>query len=976
MTDGADDWRRALEETGDGATWRCLDELLDPKGFAVRAAGEFEPGAELWDEALSRRGFLALLSATLGLAGAAGCTRAPAARIVPYNDPPPEVTPGVASHYATSALRDGYAIGLVVESHEGRPTKVEGNPEHPASLGASGLFEQASVLGLYDPSRARTLRQGREPRSWDDFAAAMEAPSGEGLHVLMEPTSSPHLASLLARLRERLPGAQVHFDAPGSPVAAWEGARLAFGRPLEALIDLRAADVVVALDDDLLGAGPSQLRHARHFADRRRVRSAADGMNRLYVAEASPSVTGTVADHRLRVRRAEVHALAAALLAEVAGGSAGAPEGLSRHRAGPAHRRWVEAVAADLRAHAGACVVTVGRGQPAEVHALAHLLNASLGALGRTVTLIDPPVLEAGRHGLGALAAALDAGRVDTLLILGGNPVYTAPADLAFARRLRSVHRSVYLGLYENETARRCEWFVPAAHPLESWGDARAADGTVSFVQPLVSPMHGGRTPAELLALLLGLDPDAHRLLQDHWRAQVTVGFEAFWEPSVQRGYVPGSASPAVEVSPRWESLGALLPGPEAQGFEVGHSLDGRVHDGSFTNNAWLLELPDPITRLTWENAALLSPATAARLGVGTGDLVEIALGGRRVRAPALVLPGHADESLTLPLGYGRQGAEALARGRGVDAYALRTSGALGFSVGASVRRVEGRRELAITQAHWSMEGRAPVREATLSRDRADARVADGEPRRTQGLSVLRPGGAKQWAMAIDLSLCTGCSACVIACQAENNIPVVGREGVLKGREMHWLRVDRYYTGSASDPGVAVQPMLCQHCEHAPCEYVCPVNATVHSPDGLNEQVYNRCVGTRFCSNNCPYKVRRFNYLDYHRGEAAEARLAMNPDVTVRARGVMEKCSYCVQRIRRAGLAERAGTAAPTLQTACQQACPTRAIEFGSLTDPGSVVAAQHRNERAYSVLDELGTSPRTRYLARLRNPNPALGSR
>jgi molybdopterin-containing oxidoreductase family iron-sulfur binding subunit len=972
MTDGADDWRRALDRTDDGATWRCLDELLDPKGFAARAAGEFPAGADLWDEAVSRRGFLGLLSATLSLAGAAGCTRAPAGRIVPYDDPPPEVTPGVASHYATAAVRDGYATGLVVESHEGRPTKVEGNPEHPASLGASGLFEQASVLGLYDPSRARTLREGREPRCWDDLVAALATTSGERLHVLMEPTSSPLVASLLDRLRERLPGAQVHFDAPGSAVSAWEGARFVFGRPLEAVVDLRAADVVVALDDDLLGAGPSQLRHARHFADRRRVRSAADGMNRLYVAEASPTVTGTVADHRLRARRAEVHALAAALLAEVA---APLVEGLSRHRAGPARRRWVEAVAADLRAHAGACVVTVGRGQPAEVHALAHLINASLGAFGRTVTLIEPPVLAAGRHGLHALAAALDAGRVDTLLILGGNPAYTAPADLAFARRLRSAHRSVYLGLYENETARGCGWFVPAAHPLEAWGDARAADGTVSFVQPLIAPLHGGRTPAELLAVLLGIEPDAHRLLQDHWRAQVPVDFEAFWEPSVQRGLVPGSASPAVSVAPRWEGLAAWLPGPAAQGFEVGYPLDGRVHDGSFTNNAWLLELPDPVTRLTWENAALLSPATAARLGLGTGDLVEIALHGRRVRAPALVLPGHADESLTLPLGYGRQGAEALARGRGVDAYALRTRDAPAFAVGAIVRRVEGRRALAITQAHWSMEGRAPVREATLSGYRAEPRFAAGEPRRTQGLSVLRPGGAKQWAMAIDLAVCTGCCACVLACQAENNIPVVGREGVLKGREMHWLRIDRYFTGSASDPGVAVQPMLCQHCEHAPCEYVCPVNATVHSPDGLNEQVYNRCVGTRYCSNNCPYKVRRFNYLDYHRGEADEAHLAMNPDVTVRARGVMEKCSYCVQRIRRAGLAERSGAAGSALQTACQQACPTRAIEFGSLTDPGAPVAALHRNERAYSVLDELGTAPRTRYLARLRNPNPALES-
>lgn len=998
----------------DAPYWRSLDEFLDPdRGRA--GAREFPPGADRPPPGVTRRELARLLGASLALAGVAGCTRPPQERIRPYVREPREHTPGVARSYATAMSLEGYATGLLVESHAGRPTKVEGNPEHPASLGATGAIEQASVLGLYDPDRARLVTHEGRATDWArlapavrDLAARHRTDRGAGLRLLLEPTSSPLVAYLLGEVQSRYPEARVHVDEPLAWRSPYEGTRLAFGRPLEALYDFGQADVVLAIDADPLASGPFHLRHARQFAGRRRVAGPSGTMSRLYAVEAPFSLTGAMADHRLPVRSAEAALVLAAVLTEVvlAAGPAGLPADarlpLPRPRTEGPHGAFVRAVARDLRDRAGRGLVVVGPRQPAEAHALGHLLNAVLGNVGRTVSYVEPSRLGAAEPAMGLrpLAEAVAAGAVDTLVILEGNPAYTAPADLDFARRLAAVPSTIRLGLYPDETARVCRWLVPAAHYLEAWGDTRAADGTLSFVQPLIDPLYGGKTPAEVLALFLGADgASAYDLVRDFHRGRVgAADFEAFFEGALARGLVEGSAAAQAGVEPRWAELpawlDALRAGADAPGLELVLVEDPKVHDGRFANNAWLAELPDPMTRLTWDNAAVMSPATARRLGVETERMVELRYRGRTLAAPALVLPGHADGVVSIALGYGRDVPFATAAGMGVNAYRLRESGVRSpFGSGLDVvpltetvpnvtpgrppRERPMRRRLAITQTHWTMDGRPIALSATLAEFRRDPDFTAAHRGPQPSLHPPWPQEGPQWGMTIDLTVCTGCSACVVACQAENNIPTVGKDEVLNSREMHWLRIDRYFTGPAEAPRVVMEPMLCQHCEKAPCEYVCPVYATLHSPDGLNEMIYNRCIGTRFCSNNCPWKVRRFNWFDYNATRPGVETLVMNPDVTVRERGVMEKCTFCVQRIRRAGIEARLDgreTGAEALQTACQQACPTGAIVFGSLADPAAAVSRLRDRPQRFAVLHHLGTRPRVEYLARITNPSEALG--
>ncbi|MEO7986443.1 MAG: 4Fe-4S dicluster domain-containing protein, partial [Gemmatimonadales bacterium] len=810
------------------------------------------------DDDFSRRSFLKALGASLALAGLDGCTRMPAEKILPFVHQPPEFTPGVPVHYATSMLIDGYATGLVVEAHEGRPTKIEGNPEHPASLGAAGVFEQASLLQLYDPHRAASVRAGRR---WPRVAAAMRPDKlrprvgarGAGLALLLEPTSSPLVKDLFDRLRALYPAIGIHYYAPltgstGMVIPQY---------------DFHAADVILALDANFLAAGPFHLRYARDFADRRR--DPREGMNRLYAAEPGYSVTGAAADHRVRCRALELEPLLTALLAliEPASGQAVAAE--IDLPAG-----WLDAVAEDLRAHAGAGLVIAGDRLSPRAQALAAAINDALGNTGRTVWHTRSPLLGAGDETatLESLAAALGSGTVDTLICLGGNPSYATPATMQFSQLMGKVRQSIYLGLYENETSRDATWSVPAAHYLESWGDGCAYDGTRSIVQPLVRPLHGGKSVIEMLGALIGdaaADPLA--LLRDSWRRAGAAADDAAWQASLRRGLLPGSAAPKVPAPARTVQVGTpLAPAVSTGGqIEVVFGPDARVHDGSFSNNPWLQELPDPVTKLTWDNAGLLSPATARRLGVDSGDVISLRRAGAELRIPALIVPGHADDSVSLQFGYGRTGAEATARAVGVDVYAFWPALGAYVAAGVSVTRVAdaARHELAITQTHWTMEGRDQARSQTVEAYRSGGAPHTSPPRRQ--LTIYdpppRPAAPHQWAMTIDLGACTGCSACVVACQAENNIPVVGRDDVLKSREMHWIRLDRYLVGDEEDPEIVTQPMLCQHCENAPCEYVCPVGATDHSDEGLNEMIYNRCVGTRYCSNNCPYKVRRFNWF-------------------------------------------------------------------------------------------------------------------
>jgi molybdopterin-containing oxidoreductase family iron-sulfur binding subunit len=992
--------------------WRSLEERAGSPELAREAEREFPAGASELDGA-NRRDFIQLLGASLALTGAA-CYR-PNQKIVPYVKQPPEVTPGNALHFATAYSLEGFGSGLVVDSHVGRPTKVEGNPDHPDTIGASTVMEQALPLGLYDPDRARQLTRKGQPVAWRALLAdlakrstVLAADGGAKLRFLVEPSSSPLIGDLRARILARFPQAKFVSYSPVAAEGEAEGARLAFGKSLEAQYDLKQAQVILSLDADFLTDGPQQIRLHRQFSANR---APGDQMNRLYVVEPCLTPTGAMADHRLRTRGSEVVAVTQAVVSELAklpGMDALGPLG-GLPRAQPQVRidtRWAAAVAKDLHRARGKSLVIAGRRQPAAVHALVNAMNVALGNVGTTVTF-RTPVRHDPVHGVSALqtlVTEIAAGGVDTLVITARNPVYGAPADFKLDKLLERVPETIYLGLYEDETAAAVTTFVPAAHSLESWGDTRAVDGTVSIIQPLIHPLWSPLTEADVLSAFVGEgDKGAHTLLHDLWQKRAlsegwatALTFDTVWEAWLAKGIIDKTAQPPeaelpLSAATLAQALGQQLArGPQAGGLEIAFAVDHKIFDGRFGNNTWLQELPHPITKITWDNAVLVSFATAQALGVKTGDVVRVEIGDRNVSGPVYVQPGHADEAITVALGYGRKGTEATAR-VGFNAGLLRTSDAPWFARGVAVNKTSRGYRFGITQDHWSMEGRDPALVFTV--DELHGKLASEDAKKRKDALELRrmpqpniPGQEAvdysdqpyKWAMAIDLTKCSGCNACIVACQSENNIPVVGRENVRIGREMHWIRLDRYYSDSENPDEVTVvhQPQMCVHCETAPCEYVCPVNATVHSDEGLNEMVYNRCIGTRYCSNNCPYKARRFNFLDYHGEVAATTKMRANPNVTVRSRGVMEKCTYCVQRIeakridaRIEGRPIRDGE----LQTACQQGCPGGAIVFGSLNDPNAAVSKQHKDERRYDLLAELNTRPRTAYLARVRNPNPEL---
>ena len=934
---------------------------------------------------LSRREFLRLTAASAALAGLDGCTRIPARHILPYVDNRPELTPGVAQRYTTAMSLDGYATGLIVTTHAGRPTKVEGNPDHPASLGASGAIEQASVLQLYDPDRASASRIGTSRVEWGAVAATLSPDAlrrrvgvrGAGLRLLIEPTSSLVEEEWLAKVLDAHPDARVHMYAPLAPRV---------NAPIVRHYDLSAADVIVAIDSDFLASGPFHLRYAKQFADKRRLARPTDPMNRLYVIESSFTSTGAAADHRFAVRPLEIIPVLRALRSLI-----GAPNSGAAPQSTPA---WLTAIAHDLRAHAGRSVVVLGELQSSDAQTLADEINSAIGASERTTWYAPSPLV--GRQvrvdPFDDLLAALRSHQVDTLVIVGGNPSYATPASLGFSTLLRAVPNAGYVGLYENETARDARWFVPMSHYMEHWGDARAYDGTVSIVQPLLRPLYRSVAPVELYATLAGAaagTEHGYELLRASWNTRAGTGADEAWLEALQRGVVAGTSfarAPATGPTantPMTESPGALVGA-----IDVLYLADSKVHDGAFANNGWLQELPAPLTQLTWGNAGLLGPATARRFGVNTGDAITLtapAQGAnptqRRLTVPALVVPGHAEDTVTLHFGYGRDGGESTARGVGVNVYDFWPAVGARAELDVHIARANVSLEpLSIAQVEPEIGPNHPARSAPLATYQASPQSVGGD-RGRRALTLYpaeSPTGASpnQWAMTIDLGTCIGCGACMVACQAENNVPVVGATEVRNGRAMQWLRIDRYFTERESEVEALLQPMLCQQCEKAPCEYVCPVEATVHSDDGLNDMVYNRCVGTRFCSNNCPYKVRRFNWYDYNAHLAETELMVKNPNVTVRERGVMEKCTFCVQRIREAEIAaardgrELRGS---EVRTACQQACPTNAIVFGSLTERDSEVVRRREQTRAYAALDELGTEPRVRYLARIRNRNPDL---
>jgi len=1012
--------------------WRTLEELAGDPEFEGLLHREFPRQAPSeWDDSVDRRDFLKLMAASLAFAGLSGCGRTPEQYVVPYVKQPDGMTLGKPQFYATAMPFGADAIGLLVESHEGRPTKIEGNPDHPSSVGATNVFAQASILNLYDPDRAQTVTKFGEIQTWSLFvesaqaiAAAMKGSNGAGFRILTGIVTSPTLAAQIQSLLTLFPQAKWHQWEPAVGDGTREGAKLAFGSYLNTVYRPEKADVILSLDSDFLGSGPGHIRYAREFSRRRNLNGPDDTMNRLYVVEPTPSVTGATADHRLPLRASDVEVFARALAQKVVDvtvrptlGNPTAPP--------PGSEKLIDVVAKDLLEHHGKCLVVAGEHQPSSLHALVHEINAALGNVGTTLYYTDPveahPVnnLESLRE----LCADIYDGKVETLLILGVNPVYTAPHDLDFASKIKfdekknrkPITNTIYVGPHFDETAELCDWHVAESHYLETWGDARAFDGTLSVIQPLIAPLYHTHSGREVLAAFgdkPGLsDYDA---LRDRLKAaNPSTDFEKFWRKTLNDGLVAGSAFVPANLALKFSA--ASLPPPKttpATDIEFIFRPDPCVYDGRFANNGWLQELPKPVTKLTWDNAALISPKTAENLqlahnvawrggehGKVYSNVIDISLSSSKVTAAAWRLPGQADGVIVLPLGYGRKKAGYTGTNKGFNAYAVRTSDALWTASAptSAIKKTGDDYPLACTQYHFSMEGRQILATGTLAEYHKNPNFANELAQLPPKELSLYKGEAEfpydrdKWAMAIDLNKCNGCNACVVACQSENNIPVVGKDQVMRGREMHWIRIDRYYEKAKSatndpssyddslfNPQTFFQPVPCQQCENAPCEQVCPVGATVHSAEGLNDMTYNRCVGTRYCSNNCPYKVRRFNFLRFQDWETPQLKLLRNPEVTVRSRGVMEKCTYCVQRINNARIeAEKSNSPIHdgAIVTACEQACPTEAIVFGNANDKDSRVAKLKAQQRNYSLLGELNARPRTTYLAAVRNPNPELES-
>ncbi|MBI4444938.1 MAG: TAT-variant-translocated molybdopterin oxidoreductase [Acidobacteria bacterium] len=964
--------------------WRSLEELAKTEEFLEFLQREFPSQASEFADPVGRRRFLKLMAASLALAGVSACTRQPAEAIVPYVQAPEEVIPGKPLYFATAMPWSGSAEGLLVESHMGRPTKIEGNPRHPESLGATSAFAQASILDLYDPDRSQVVSYSGDISTWGNFISAL-APQlekqrlekGAGLRILTETVTSPTLFSQLEKVLNVFPLAKWHQYEPVSRDNIRRGTQQAFGKVLNPIFRVEKADVILSLEADFLAAGPGTLRYAREFARRRKLETGAPDMNRLYVVESSPSNTGAVADHRLALPSTQIERLARSLAAALGIGEASSALPSAREQ------KWVKAVAADLKNHQGAALVIAGEQQPPAVHVLAAAMNQALGSFGKTLLHTAP--VEASpvdhRESLQELVSDMQGGRVTLLLILGGNPVYCAPADIDFRDSIARVPFRVHLGMYFDETSEQCHWHIPDAHYLEAWGDTRAFDGTITIMQPLIAPLYGGKSSYELLSAVLGqADRSGHKIIQDYWRSQKpSPDFETFWRTSLHDGFVTGSAFPAQDVQFISSSLVAVSEPGRDLSLEIVFRPDPTIFDGRFVNNAWLQELPKPLTKLTWDNAVFVSPRLAEELSLGNQDVVELILKGRTLRGPVSILPGQPPDSIAVHLGYGRRRVGRIGSRRGFNAYQLRTSDAPWFSAGIQIKKTGEKSSLAATQNHHLIEGRNMLRTGTLAEYEHHPEFVHEmghEPPSELSLYPEYPYEGYAWGMAIDLSSCIGCNACMVACQSENNVPVVGKEQVLRSREMHWLRVDSYFKGSLDDPETYFQPVPCMHCEKAPCEVVCPVGATVHSSEGLNEMVYNRCVGTRYCSNNCPYKVRRFNFLQFSNWDTPSLKLLNNPDVTVRTRGVMEKCTYCVQRINTARIQakrEDRDLRDGEVVTACQAVCPTEAIVFGDINDPESRVSLLKKQPRNYHMLAELNTKPRTSYLAGVRNPNPEL---
>ncbi len=977
--------------------WRSLDQLADKPEFRKWVEQEFPAGASEMIEGSSRRNMMKIMAASFGLAGLAACRR-PIEHVLPYAKGVEDLIPGAPYFYSTVYSLGGFATGLLVETHDGRPTKIEGNPDHPVSLGKATAMQQASLLGVYDPDRSsRFLESGKETKkSWAEFSAYLKSISlgdGTGLRFLSETVNSPSTAALRTEALKKYPKAKwVEFE-PISQDNARAGAMMAFGQVVDVQPQYDKAKVIVALDADFLGLDSPTPLPTKQFSKGRKVATEADleKVNRLYAVESQFSLTGSNADHRLRMKSADVKQFAMDLAA-----SLGAISGLNVVGGGDKRAKFLAALVKDLKAAGTESVVVVGVRQPAVVHAIAAAINESLKSAA--VTYVKTDATGGGLESLKALAAEMNSGAVSTLVVLGGNPVYNAPADLQFGAAMAKVANTIHLGADEDETAAAAKWHAPEAHYLETWSDARSADGTVSIQQPMIQAMYGGKTVAEMVALIIDYkDKTAHDIVKNFW--QNGAKDDKAWRKALHDGIV-ASAKPAEvsKVSADSKKLAAAIaaePKASGSGIEVAFVPGASTWDGRFANNGWMQEAPDPMTKLTWGNAALISPAMARAKSLKDGDMITLSKGNYKLDAAVMVQPGQMDDAVTIALGYGRTVCGNVGKNVGFNANAIRTSDAFWFSDGFAIAATGATHKHATTQEHGTLDDtvknnassqndgysvRPVYREGTVAEYKKNPKFAE-EMQDVPPLHSIYPemsyDTGNQWGMAIDLNSCTGCNACVVACQAENNIPVVGKYQVLRGREMHWIRMDRYYVGPEDDPRAVEQPVPCMQCENAPCENVCPVAATTHSPEGLNDMVYNRCVGTRYCANNCPFKVRHFNFLNFHKHDPEIQGMSFNPDVTVRMRGVMEKCTYCVQRIQETKIKAkgegRREIKDGEIVTACQQTCPADAISFGNINDPNSKVSKLKKQERNYAMLAELDIKPRTTYLAKLRNTNPEL---
>lgn len=1002
--------RRLRESASAKGFWRSLEELMDVPEFIEALRHEFPHQLTAGTYSSSRRTFLKLMGLSLVMGGVSSCgAQPPTEQIVPYVKMPEEMVLGKPLFYATALELGGFATGVLVENHEGRPTKVEGNPQHPASVGGTNGIVQGSIFTLYDPDRAQVVTNRGEISTWDEFLNVVRPKlnelrkgQGAGLYVLTETLTSPTVNAQLQALKTTFPQVHLHQYEPVNLDNVRAGTQLAFGRMLNPIYHFEKADRILTLDADFLFTHPGSLRFAREFIRKRRLWDGdpkAAQMSRLYAVESTPTITGAKADHRLVLQAGQIENFA-----QVVAQAVGAKFSGSSPTALPAaQQKWVTALVRDLQQQRGTSLIIAGEHQPPAVHALAHAMNVVLGNVGATITYTEPVEINpmSQSDSLHALVNDMAAGKVDTLLIIDANPVFTAPADLAFAEQMAKVKLPIHTSLYPDETSALCQWHIPATHAFEAWSDTRAYDGTTTIVQPLIAPLFNSKSRHEVLAALLGEQPErsSYEIVRAFWSkyysgvtkpAQATE--DAFWQTALHDGIVANTALPAVPVTLVANLTIAPTPKATSNGtttasMEINFRPDSSIWDGRFASNPWLQELPRHLTTLTWDNAALLSTATAARLGINNQDLVELRFQGRTLAAAAWIMAGHPDDAVTLHLGYGHKAAGNPTDGGGFNAYAIRSSSAPWFGNGLEVVKTTGQYSLATTQSQNSIEGRDLLRTGTLAQFQAkpdfiqnefDHYSSVGEKEMTTP-SLYPPYkyDGYAWGMTIDLTSCIGCNACTIACEAENNIPAVGKEGVQRGRVMQWLKVDRYYEGDPENPETYFQPRPCMHCENAPCELVCPVEATVHDSEGLNNMVYNRCVGTRYCSNNCPYKVRRFNFFDYTTNDSPLLEMWHNPDVTVRGRGVMEKCTYCIQRINQARYEAEVDNNRPIadgeILTACQEACPTRAIVFGNINDSKSLVASLKAKPLNYGMLAELGTQPRTTYLAEIRNPNPEI---